>query len=182
MLKTTIHTLRPSERNRLYRFTAHEFAQRPIPSALHDSFRTALQEAMNDDGDEEPLDLDTIRANASQNREHPSPVHATLSEQDDRDEDHYWEPPSPPESLTIPGEAVLCKNSRSEGHTVRYWPAKIVKYIPPRRRNGQAKYEVHFFDRETARVSRDYFFTCFEEGFRSCAVCALIESSLWTVD
>jgi len=128
---------------------------------------------MDDDGDDEPLDLDTIRAKASQTREHASsPVHATISERNS-EEGHHWEAPLPPENLTIPGEPVLCRNSRSEGHTVSYWPAKIMKYIPPKRRNGQAKYEVHFFDRETAKVSRDQFYTCFDEGFSSCTVCSL---------
>lgn len=131
----------------------------------------------DDDDDDGPLDLDTIRAKAQQNREcAPSPLRATISEQSSQDEDCYWEPPPPPENLVIPGEPVLCRNSRSEGHTVPYWPAKLVRYIPPKRRNGQAKYEVHFFDRETDKVSRDHFFTCFDEGFSSCAVCSLNES------
>lgn len=182
VLKTTVHTLRPSERNRLYRFTAQEFTQPPIPSTLQESFGKALQEAMDDDGEDEPLDLDTIRAKASQTREHASsPVQETISERNG-EEGHRWESPPPPENLMIPGEPVLCRNSRSDGHTVSYWPAKIMKYIPPIRRNGQAKYEVHFFDRETAKVSRDQFFTCFDEGFSSCMVCSLNESSLWVVD
>jgi hypothetical protein len=174
VLKTTIHTLRPSERNRLYRFTAHDFTQPPISSAWQDSFKNALQEAMDDDGDDdEPLDLATIRAKASQTREHaPSPVRAAISEHNDEG-GYSWEPPAPPENLMIPGELVLCRKSRSSGHTVSYWPAKIMKYIPPQRRNGQVKYEVHFFDRETAKVSRDQFFTCFDEGFSSCRVCSL---------
>jgi hypothetical protein len=184
VLKTTVHTLRPSERNRLSRFTAHDFAQSPISSTLQESFRKALQEAMDDDGDDEPLDLDTIRARASQIREHSSsPVRMTTKEQNDKDDGHPWDPPPPPENLTIPGELVLCRHSRSERHTtVPFWPAKIVKYVPPNRRNGQAKYEVNFFDRETAKVSRDHFFTCFDEGFGSCTVCSSNKLSLWVAE
>jgi len=139
---------------------------------------------MDDDGDDdEPLDLDTIRAKALHTREHPSsPMHATISEQNGEDEGLHWEPPPPPENLMIPGEPVLCRDSRSEGHTAPYWPAKIMKYIPPKRRNGRAKYEVYFFDRETTRVSRDHFFTCFDEGFSSCTVRSLNESSLCMID
>lgn len=138
---------------------------------------------MDDDGDDEPLDLDTIRAKALQTREYSSsPVRVTASERNGEDEGHHWEPPPPPENLMIPGEPVLCRKSRSEGHTVRYWPAKIMNYLPPKHRNEQAKYEVHFFDRETLKVSRDRFFTCFDEGFGSCTVCSLNESSLWMVD
>lgn len=174
VLKTTIHTLRPSERTRLYRFTEYDFTSPPIPSGLQESFRNALQEAMDDDDDDdEPLDLDTIRANASQTREHASsPVHVAISERNG-EEGHSWEPSPPPENLMIPGEPVLCRKSRSEGYTVSYWPAKIMNHIPPSRRNGKAKYEVHFFDRETAKVSRDQFFTCFDDGFSSCTVCSL---------
>jgi hypothetical protein len=167
VLNTTIHTLRPSERNRLYRFTAHDFTQHPIPSTLQESFRNALQEAMDDDGDDEPLDLDTIRAKALQSREYPSSL---------------WEPSPPPENLMIPGEPVLCRRKGSE-HTMTYWPARIMKYIPPpKHHNGQGKYEVHFFDRDPEKVSREQFFTCFEEGFGSCTVCSLNEPSLWMVD
>jgi len=138
---------------------------------------------MDDDGDDEPLDLDTIRAKASQTREYSSsPVRATASEQNVEAESHHWELPTPPDNLMIPGEPVLCRHPRSERHTAPYWPAKIVKYIPPKRRNGQAKYEVHFYDREIAKVSRDHFFTCFDEGFGSCTVCSLNESPLWVVD
>ena len=128
---------------------------------------------MDDDRDDEPLDLDTIRAKALQAREHPSsPVRATASEQNGEDEGHHWEPPPPPENLSIPGEPVLCRHSRSESLTGSYWPARVMKYILPKHHNGQVKYEVHFFDREIAKVSRDHFFTCFEEGFGSCTVCS----------
>ncbi len=138
---------------------------------------------MDDDRDDEPLDLDTIRAKALQTREYPSsPVRVTVSEQNGEDEGRHWEPPPPPENLMIPGEPVLCRHGRSEGHTGPSWPARVMKYIPPKHHNGQAKYEVHFFDRETAKVSRDHFFTCFEEGFSSCTVCSLNESSFRMVD
>jgi len=181
VVKTTIHTLRPSERNRLSRFTAHDFAEAPIPTTLQESFRKALQDAMDDDGDDEPLDLDTIRAKASQTREYTaSPVRASAREQTGEDDGHLWEPPPPPENLMIPGEPVLCRSRRSD--TIPYWPARIMKYIPPMHRNAQAKYEVHFFDRERAEVTRGHFFTCFEEGFGSCTVCSSNEPPLRMAD
>lgn len=83
------------------------------------------------------------------------------------DMNESWEPePSPYE---IPGELVLAKEKRSY---TQCWPAKLMRYIPPRARGEKAQYEVLFYDGKVKTLpdDSDMFFNEVHPNFKSCRV------------
>lgn len=55
--------------------------------------------------------------------------------------DDLWEPTMSP--YEVPGELVLAREKRT---FTQWWPAKLMRRVPPRRRGEKALYEVLFFD------------------------------------
>ncbi|KAG8817252.1 hypothetical protein FRC17_011317 [Serendipita sp. 399] len=79
-----------------------------------------------------------------------------------------WRPPSPTEFLECVGQPVLCK-IRPESK--EFWPAKVVAYIPPTKSSVKPRFQVNFFDWKTATVTRDCFYTQYDDdelGFADC--------------
>lgn len=69
----------------------------------------------------------------------------------------------------IPGELVLAKERRNE---TRYWPAKLMKFLPLTKADEKPRYEVLFFDGTVKKMHdhTDMFYTMMHDGFRTCKV------------
>lgn len=69
----------------------------------------------------------------------------------------------------IPGELVLARERRKD---TQYWPAKLMKFLPPTKPGEKPLYEVLFFDGTVKKMpdNEDMFFTPMAEGFKSCQV------------
>lgn len=101
------------------------------------------------------------------------------------DEEHgVWEPPPPDETLHIPGELVLGRESAGRGtsaiHNLPHWPAKILAYRAPKHRKERPKYLVKWLDGTEGEIPRSCFYTMDEEGFSICKVRPInIENSVY---
>lgn len=126
---------------------------------MNDGLPLTLTLLVRDDSPE--FSLHPIRGEDSSRRATTSP----LSEPDDADD--LWEPPVSP--YEIPGELVLARERRS---STQYWPAKLMRYIPPRARGQKARYEVLFFDGTVKKLldDSDMFFNEVHPNFKSCLV------------
>lgn len=96
----------------------------------------------------------------------------THSDVDELDSESDWEPPEPDETLTVPGELILC---RERAEAKLYWPAKILGFKPPPKPKGKArpkepKYNIIYMDGTKQAVPRGWFYACDEEGFGTCLV------------
>lgn len=84
-------------------------------------------------------------------------------------EEEPWSPPPPDNNVSVPGEHVLStlKGKKFRG---KFYPAKVVSYLPP---DGPAKlslYTVHFMDNVRENVTRDMFYIYEEDEFGRCKV------------
>lgn len=79
-----------------------------------------------------------------------------------------WRPPSPSEFDHLVGELVLCKSKT--GSTV-HWPARITAYISPTKPSQKPRFGVEFFDWRAGEVTRDMFFTQYDEDRKAFAKC-----------
>lgn len=79
-----------------------------------------------------------------------------------------WLPPSPDESVSVPGELVLAKEKRSK---TLYYPAKVIGYEAPQSPKKLPLYIVKFMDNVVASIPRDCFYICEQEEFGTCKVC-----------
>jgi hypothetical protein len=82
------------------------------------------------------------------------------------DEDR-WSPPPADDSLEIPGELLFARDRQS---SAIYWPAKILKYVPPKKRTQEPKYSLEFLDNTVLEIPRKLFFTSEDDGFTTCKV------------
>jgi hypothetical protein len=82
------------------------------------------------------------------------------------DEDR-WSPPPADDSLEIPGELLFARDRQS---SAIYWPAKILEYVPPRKRTQEPKYRLEFLDNTVLEIPRKLFFTSEDDGFTTCKV------------
>ena len=82
-------------------------------------------------------------------------------------EDSFWEPDESP--YEIPGELVLAREKRT---FTQYWPAKLMEYIPARRRGEKALYQVLFYDGKVKKLPEDsdMFYNTSHPKFKSCVV------------
>ncbi|KDQ61241.1 hypothetical protein JAAARDRAFT_67601 [Jaapia argillacea MUCL 33604] len=79
-----------------------------------------------------------------------------------------WSPPLPDPSLQIPGELLLAKGKKT---ATEYWPAKILRYVPPKGpndRNKEGLYELVYLSLEIKKVPRSFFYTSDEPEFGTC--------------
>ena len=83
-----------------------------------------------------------------------------------REEDR-WSPPPADDSLEIPGELIFAREKPSSAY---YWPARILEYVPPKKRTQEGKYRLEFLDNLVLVVARKSFFTSEEDGFNTCKV------------
>ncbi|KAI0693328.1 hypothetical protein BC835DRAFT_1082750 [Cytidiella melzeri] len=81
------------------------------------------------------------------------------------DPEDLWEPEESP--YEIPGELVLAKEKRT---FTQYWPAKLMSYIPPRKRGENARYKVLFYDGKvkTLADNSDMFYNEVHPKFKAC--------------
>jgi hypothetical protein len=86
---------------------------------------------------------------------------------DFKKEEDRWSPPPADDSLDIPGELLLARETKNS--TV-YWPARIIEYVPPEQRTETGGYLVEFLDSTQIVVPRQLFFTSEEDGFTTCKV------------
>lgn len=84
-----------------------------------------------------------------------------------------WIPPPPDPNITIPGEYVLC-STKTKGYTGKFYPAKVIAYIPPSSPNVPPLYKVHFMDNFGEDVTRDMFYIYEQDEFGTCKVLALL--------
>lgn len=81
-----------------------------------------------------------------------------------REEDR-WSPPSADDSLEIPGELLFARDRQS---STIYWPARILEYLPPKKRTQEGKYRLEFLDNMVLDIPRKLFFISEEDGFTTC--------------
>lgn len=84
-----------------------------------------------------------------------------------KSEEDRWSPPPADDSLDIPGELLLARETKNA--TV-YWPARIIEYRPPKERTESGGYLLEFLDNSQISVPRHFFFTAEEDGFTTCKV------------
>ncbi|KAL5511350.1 hypothetical protein ACEPAH_4566 [Sanghuangporus vaninii] len=82
-------------------------------------------------------------------------------------EEESWSPPPPDPNITIPGEYVLC-TTNTKGYFGKFYPAKVIAYVPPSGPNDRSRYKVHFMDNFDEDVTRDMFYIYEQEGFGTC--------------
>jgi hypothetical protein len=81
-------------------------------------------------------------------------------------EEERWSPPPQDDSLHIPGELILARDSRG-----LYWPGKLLAYIPPTKRSRKAgTYRVLYLDETLAVLPRGSFHSAEEDAFGTCPV------------
>ena len=80
-----------------------------------------------------------------------------------------WVPPPPDPTVNVPGEHVL-STTKTKGCKGKFYPAKIIAYIPPKTASTPPKYTVHFMDNAQEDVTRDMFYTFEQEEFGTCKV------------
>lgn len=87
---------------------------------------------------------------------------------EDAYEEQFWEPPEADPCIKIPGEPILAQTKREDV----YWPAKVLDYIPPRKRNEkEGKYRVLFLDDTERCIHRARFYIAEDDEFGTCKVC-----------
>ena len=129
---------------------------------MNEGFPLTLSQWVRDDSPEATLLPSKLRPTSRQ------ASISLLSELDDTDE--FWEAPESP--YEIPGELVLAREKRSY---TQYWPAKLMRYIPPTARGDKAQYEVLFFDGKVKKLldDSDMFYNEAHPNFKSCVVCGM---------
>ncbi|KZP10877.1 hypothetical protein FIBSPDRAFT_1051088 [Athelia psychrophila] len=75
------------------------------------------------------------------------------------------EPPAADGFLTIPGQGVLSKETENAKY---YWPAQILKYLPPKKPGKKGHYLVKFLDRTEKKVPRGWFYDDTQDEFATC--------------
>ncbi|KAF8643781.1 hypothetical protein AX16_008800 [Volvariella volvacea WC 439] len=68
------------------------------------------------------------------------------------------------DSLTIPGELVLARESK----TSPFWPAKILSCIRPQKRGEKPKYKIVYLDGTEGIIPRDWFYSSDASEFATC--------------
>lgn len=86
---------------------------------------------------------------------------------EDASEEQFWEPPEADPCIKIPGEPILAQTKKGDV----YWPAKVLSYIPPRKRNEEGKYRVLFLDNAERFIHRARFYIAEDDEFGTCKVC-----------
>ena len=146
----------------LPRYSQTSFQKTPIVDGAR--FLGAFNELNQDDDDEDDEeDGEALPQEESvSDAEHAPPSQASALD---------WRPPSPSEFISLVDQLVLCKSK--SGSTV-YWPAQITAYVAPTKPSQKPRFEVDFFDWKTGEVTRDMFFTQYDEDerkFITCEVC-----------
>ncbi|KAF9495826.1 hypothetical protein BDN71DRAFT_1589418 [Pleurotus eryngii] len=84
---------------------------------------------------------------------------------EDAYEEQFWEPPEADPCIKIPGEPILAQTKKGDV----YWPAKVLDYIPPRKRNEKdGKYRVLFLDNAERCIHRARFYIAEDDKFGTC--------------
>ena len=82
-----------------------------------------------------------------------------------------WRAPPPEETLQIPGEPVFAESQRrGRGLKGYYWPAKIIRYVPPSSSREPQRYTVLFMDSFEEDLPRNKFYTYTDDEFGTCKV------------
>ncbi|RXW22805.1 hypothetical protein EST38_g3051 [Candolleomyces aberdarensis] len=85
---------------------------------------------------------------------------------DPSDEEREHEPPLENEDLDIPGELVLARSAKTSLN--EYWPAKLLDYVPPKKKEKEGKYKIVFLDTTQEAIPRKFFYIQSEDGFLTC--------------
>lgn len=93
-----------------------------------------------------------------------SEVRSDLSEEEEQEH----EPPLENESLEIPGELLLARSAKTSLN--EFWPAKLLEYIPPKKKEKEGKYRIVFLDTTQEVIPRKFFYTQNEDGYLTCKV------------
>jgi hypothetical protein len=86
-----------------------------------------------------------------------------------KEKETQWSPPPPDDTLTIPGEPILAE-SREKRFSGTYWPAQVLRYVPPPDQKTPPKYTVLFMDFFEEDLPREKFFTLTNDEFVTCKV------------
>jgi hypothetical protein len=78
-----------------------------------------------------------------------------------------WTPEEHDDSIQVPGELVY---AREKHGSTFYYPAQVIKYIPPSTMKQKPRYQVEFMDRSRKAIPRDRFFIADDDGFGTCPV------------
>lgn len=131
--------------------------------------RDLMLKAHQDANDGMPLLLSRYIADVSSPRrnKHKRGASCVSADLSDDATPSTWKPPPPNFMYDIPGELILAKDRKRDKHC---WPAKIMKYHPPRNHKEKPLYEILFFDGTVKKVpdDEDMFYTPAHEGFRTC--------------
>ncbi|KAL5490010.1 hypothetical protein ACEPAI_4843 [Sanghuangporus weigelae] len=126
---------------------------------LNDGFPTSLTALLSQPLGYTDDDEDDSVSRASPNR--PFAPSSALTEGEP------WSPSPPDPNVTIPGEYVLC-TTKIKGYFRKFYPAKVIAYVPPSGPNDPSRYKVHFMDNFDEDVTRDMFYIYEQEGFGTC--------------
>ncbi|KAJ7216975.1 hypothetical protein GGX14DRAFT_517709 [Mycena pura] len=92
---------------------------------------------------------------------------AKVASEDKLSSDLPWNPPPPDDSLRIPGELILARDTK---HSSKYWPAQILNYIPPSAPRKRPLYEIQWMDNNKKSIEREQFYSYEESGFGTCTL------------
>ncbi|PPQ99359.1 hypothetical protein CVT24_009224 [Panaeolus cyanescens] len=92
------------------------------------------------------------------------------TEEDDfchtEDDREVWKPPPVDDDLSVPGELVLAREKNSQ--SADYWPAKLIAYVPPKRKTEQPKYTTLWLDGTVKDIPRSWFYTMYQTEYGTC--------------
>ncbi|KAG6915330.1 hypothetical protein DXG01_012102 [Tephrocybe rancida] len=87
------------------------------------------------------------------------------SPEDDSIEQMEWPPSGPDPFVKVPGELVLAIERNGD---TKYWPARVLEYIPAAKGTKTDKYLVEYLDGTSKAISRSWFFIPEDDGFVTC--------------
>lgn len=137
----------------------------------NDGFPLSIALFVKDDDESADPSSGTARAVKPAQQASPTPS-AELTEAS-----NFWEPPESP--YEVPGELVLAREKRAY---TQWWPAKLMRYLPPQHRGEKALYEVLFYDGKVKKLpdDSDMFYNEVHPNFKSCSVRRYMPSvSMW---
>jgi hypothetical protein len=134
-----------------------------------ESFRSAMKLAIVDTDIDEADEMAVPVEDGGEESPPPSD-HSHQSNVMDTRRDEGYRVPTPEGYRDCVNQPVLCKSSPN---SATYWPAKVVEYIPPAKFSEKPRFKINFFDWKSAKLTRDCFFTKYDEDevkFADCEV------------
>ncbi|KAH7914017.1 hypothetical protein BJ138DRAFT_1144736 [Hygrophoropsis aurantiaca] len=183
----SLHTKKGMKRFTLSTFRSSSFPMSPSAKKKHKSdiahsWEAAVEDmamAAEDEDDGLPDLLSTYTGSfyepppqAASDSDSPARSRAKKGKGKMRDDDasmspdRSWTPPAPDITLQIPGESVFAMAPRS----TKFWPARLLEYIPPTKPKQKQKYRAIFLDDEEYLLPREKFYVFGQPEFATCEV------------